>query len=234
MIPLDALPLPMLSDTERMSYVYANSPPRSRATLIGRVPQKSRFGKGTFVYSIDGILPTFSSWQNVLIYDDRDDLHCGIRYLSVKELALISGLNDHKTIKFLESIDAKDAHKYIGNAITGGTYFHVYDCVQKAIRDSSAAALGHHALSCAIEQYHAAVLKSELAQAAVDASSATPIPTTTSGGYIPPMPTSQLSTKLTELGLPDLDVADIATPITKPGALPRVPLPGTAAYSKCV
>ena len=106
--------------------------------------------------------------------------------------------------------------------------------MQKGLRDSSAAALGHHALSCAIEQYHAAVLKSELAQAAVDASSATLIPTTTSGGLIPTMPTSQLSTKLTELGLPELDVADIVTPITKPGALPRVPLPGTAAYSKCV
>ena len=75
MIPLDALPMPMLSDSERLSYVYADSPQRSRATLIGRVPQQSRFGKGTFIYSIDGILPTFSSWQNVLIYDDRDVLH---------------------------------------------------------------------------------------------------------------------------------------------------------------
>ena len=145
MIPLDAIPMPTLSDSERLSYVNDNSPPRSRATLIGRAPQPSRFEKGTFIYSIDGILPTFSSWQNVLIYDDRDDLHCGVRYLSVRELALISGLNDPKTIGFLESTDAKDAHKYIGNAITGGTYFHIHDCVQKCLRDSSAAALGHHA-----------------------------------------------------------------------------------------
>ena len=67
--------------------------------MLGHVPDSERFGKGVFVYSIDGLLPTLTSWVNCLVYDDRGDFP-GIRYLSVSELARVSGFDDEDTVTF--------------------------------------------------------------------------------------------------------------------------------------
>ena len=45
----------------------------------------------------------------------------------------MSGLHSPDIIRFLESIPAADAHRFIGNAGTGGSYFHTFDCIPKAM-----------------------------------------------------------------------------------------------------
>ena len=110
------------------SHVYSKAPPRSRGTLLGHVPDPERFGKGVFAYSIDGLLPTCTTWCNSLVYDDRGDVP-GIRYLSVIELARISGLDDEDTLGFLLQCSPRDTYRYLGNDIPGGTSHHLYDSI---------------------------------------------------------------------------------------------------------
>ena len=116
-----------------MSHVYSKASPRSRAILLRHVPDPGRFGKGVFVYSIDGLIPTCTTWCNCLVYDDRGDVP-GIHYLYVTELARISGLGDEDTLGFRLQCSPRDAHCYLGNAIPGGTYYHLYDSIQQSLR----------------------------------------------------------------------------------------------------
>ena len=71
--------------------------------------------------------------MNCLVYDERGDFP-GIRYLSVSKLARVSGFDDEDTVTFLKQCAPRNDHRYLGNAVTGGTYYHVYDAVQKSLR----------------------------------------------------------------------------------------------------
>ena len=63
-------------------------------------------------------MPTLTSWVNCLVYDDRGDFP-GIRYLSVSELARVSGFDDEDTVTFLKQCAPRNAHRYLDNAVTG-------------------------------------------------------------------------------------------------------------------
>ena len=92
------------------------------------------YGKGRRVYDISTCVPTFTSYGNVLIYDDRVE-PASVRYLTVREMARASNF-DEELVGFLSNIPEQEAITYIANAVPIGLLSTVY----AAIHDHSSTA----------------------------------------------------------------------------------------------
>ena len=85
------------------------------------------YGKGRRVYSVDACMPTFTSFGNVLIHDDRVE-PASVRYLTVREMARASNF-DEELVNFLQSLPEQEAVTYIANAVPIGLLSTVYAAV---------------------------------------------------------------------------------------------------------
>ena len=95
------------------------------AHLIG---WHTAYGKGFRIYDINSVAPTITSFGNILIYDNRDDGCCGVRQLTIAEMARLSSF-DNETIAFLQSLPEPFALKCIANAVPLGLLSTVYTAV---------------------------------------------------------------------------------------------------------
>ena len=104
----------------------------SRSHYLGHLSSGTR--KGFKVYSIRRALPTFTSYANILIYDDRDPDNKGVRLLSRDEIFRIN-LFSEEQVRFLRSQQSKQAYKYVANCIPPGMlhtiYSYIYDDLQQ-------------------------------------------------------------------------------------------------------
>ena len=216
---------PSLPANERRNYTYGTMPPINRTTVLGHVLEFACLVKNDSVHSIDGLMSTFTPSCNDLVYDNRDDHVFGVRYCSTRELAHISGLHNPGVIRFLEFIPAADAHCLIGNTGTGETCFHIYDCIQKAMRKCVA-------WTNVCIRLHVDNIVSLKAREDDPQTTSNSIDDTLSVKFVdnvPPMRTDDVAL--------DFDISehsDTPSTITRPGARPIVPKQGTAAFSRCV
>jgi len=103
----------------------------SRSHYLGHLHSGKR--KGFKIYDIERPLPTFTSFGNILIYDNRDPRRKGIRLLSIAEMYRINLFSESQEI-FFRSVHAQQACKWIASCIPPGMlhtiYAHVYDDLQ--------------------------------------------------------------------------------------------------------
>ena len=130
-------------------------------------------------------------------------------------------------------------HQFIGNAITGGTYCHIYDCIQASMRKSKVW------LYICIRSYVDTIESRKMplisatnktadteAHANLASDKSVVMDTTSSvtfNEYVPAMLTDTISG---EIGI--IEQPDVPASISRPGSRPLIPKPGTAAYSRCV
>ena len=103
----------------------------SRSHYLGHLNSGKR--KGFKIYDIERPLPTFTSFGNILIYDNRDPRRKGVRLLSIAEMHRVN-LFSESQIKFFRSFHAQQACKWIASCIPPGMlhtiYTHIYDDLQ--------------------------------------------------------------------------------------------------------
>ena len=168
------------------------------------------------------------------MYDDRGDVP-GIRYLSVTELARISGLDDEDTLGFLLQCSPRDAHRYIGNAIPGGTYYHLYDSIQQSLRPPDVLTADNEAFY--IDEFLHCI--------ATSPAYSPPVVPTPDPFHASMLAETPPITRFDELVAEALDIpvtlppaslhaSDSNTPVCRPGSKPRVPQLGTPEFSYCV
>ncbi|EGB04086.1 hypothetical protein AURANDRAFT_67518 [Aureococcus anophagefferens] len=100
----------------------------SRSSYLGYINGENV--KGNKVYSIQRASPTFTSWANILILDDRhkNRMFKGIRNLTFNEILRINHLAEEQD-DFLRSIPEDQAYTYIANAVPSGMLHTVYKAV---------------------------------------------------------------------------------------------------------
>ena len=100
----------------------------SRSSYLGYINGENV--KGNKVYSIQRASPTFTSWANILILDDRhkNRMFKGIRGLTFNEILRINHLAEEQD-DFLRSVPEDQAYTYIANAVPSGMLHTVYKAV---------------------------------------------------------------------------------------------------------
>jgi len=98
----------------------------ARSVYLGHLHGSTK--KGAKVYSIERSCPTYTSYDNVLIKDNRDPKFTGIRKLTKKEVIRLNS-PPGEIRAFLENCEHNDACKYVANAIPTRMLHTIYSAV---------------------------------------------------------------------------------------------------------